>query len=623
MKGTKMKKIAVIAAIAAVIASVAALAARPAQAGIQRSYHTATGTADCSGTYTIRTSDFSGHPTIHVHYKLDTNAQVNEDKAFAATITGQFSSSQLTGDHTLVLSADWNDNGSPGSMGPTTIPLQCGSPPQKVTICHRTDSVTNPYVQETVSSSSVDGNSGNDNGQGDHLKDHTGPVFQAGMTHNDTWGDIIPPFDTNGNSYDGPPQTSLNWDAAGQTIYNNGCNVPPPPKTQARVGKLFSGGPQGQSVTLKQGGDVVVQHATDGSVSDYKDVAPGSTVEFAEVSDSVNIGDYTTTATCKDQNGHDVAFSYKNDSHTDFTVVVASGQQVTCAFTNVKKESPPPTTRHILVTKECKDVPGAKLNACPSGTFTFQATCPKGQNSQQGTYNSDPLVLATCATMDGGEVCEINVPSNWKNDGAPCVEFGPGTDDVTVHFVNQEVGESPPPGVCPEGTTKINDNPLTCLKTEIIYGSPTCPQGTTQVGSGQGFVVCATTVTVYGNPSCPSGSTQTSSGPGFVVCNTTTTVTNTVTNTVTVYGNPTCPSGTAQTASGQGFVVCNTTTTNTVYGSPTCPSGTKQIGKGQGYVICGKTKLVVKKVHIKAKPKKHPKPKKHKHYVKPPKPFTP
>jgi hypothetical protein len=98
----------------------------------------------------------------------------------------------------------------------------------KVTICHRTNSVTNPYVQETVAESSVDGNGGNDNGQGDHLAEHTGPVFDATNPppppHNgDQWGDIIPPFDENGNPRSDPSLT-LNWNTKGMAYFENGCN---------------------------------------------------------------------------------------------------------------------------------------------------------------------------------------------------------------------------------------------------------------------------------------------------------------------------------------------------------------------------------------------------------------
>jgi hypothetical protein len=87
-------------------------------------------------------------------------------------------------------------------------------------ICHRTNSVTNPYVQETVAPSSVDGDTTNDNGHGDHTT-HTGPVFDVNAVypppHNgDQWGDIIPP---NGNF------VGLNWNDAGIAIYDNGCKV--------------------------------------------------------------------------------------------------------------------------------------------------------------------------------------------------------------------------------------------------------------------------------------------------------------------------------------------------------------------------------------------------------------
>ena len=93
----------------------------------------------------------------------------------------------------------------------------------KVTICHATDSETNPYVQiKGVDFSSVDG--GPD--VGDHLANHTGPVWPDRAGDPAKWGDIIPPFYSDGVTLTGLP--GLNW-PAGQAIFNNGCNIPNTP----------------------------------------------------------------------------------------------------------------------------------------------------------------------------------------------------------------------------------------------------------------------------------------------------------------------------------------------------------------------------------------------------------
>lgn len=90
---------------------------------------------------------------------------------------------------------------------------------EEVTICHRTNSIKNPYTVNKVDADSVDGDAGNDNGQGDHYLEHKGPVANpATMTNGDDWGDIIPPID---GVHDG-----LNWSTEGQAIYRNGCNYP-------------------------------------------------------------------------------------------------------------------------------------------------------------------------------------------------------------------------------------------------------------------------------------------------------------------------------------------------------------------------------------------------------------
>lgn len=95
----------------------------------------------------------------------------------------------------------------------------------KVTICHATNAVKNPYVRIEVDADAADGDTGTDNGQGDHTT-HTGPVAssealaQSLKDDKQDWGDIIPPHD----SY----AAGLNWTTVGQAVYNNGCNYATP-----------------------------------------------------------------------------------------------------------------------------------------------------------------------------------------------------------------------------------------------------------------------------------------------------------------------------------------------------------------------------------------------------------
>src|SRR5215471_290570 len=85
-------------------------------------------------------------------------------------------------------------------------------PTDNVTLCHRTASHSNPYVVITVDPA------GAYNG---HYVEHTGPIFPA--TGSDgKWGDIIPPFMFQGQTF------SLNWDAEGMAIFENGCKIPAP-----------------------------------------------------------------------------------------------------------------------------------------------------------------------------------------------------------------------------------------------------------------------------------------------------------------------------------------------------------------------------------------------------------
>jgi hypothetical protein len=87
-----------------------------------------------------------------------------------------------------------------------------------ISICHRTDSETNPYVAQTVDASSTQfaGHEG-----------HTGGLWFSGHPKKPKWGDIIPPTDDDHDL----TVMAMNWTPMGQAIWQNHCKPPygPPP----------------------------------------------------------------------------------------------------------------------------------------------------------------------------------------------------------------------------------------------------------------------------------------------------------------------------------------------------------------------------------------------------------
>jgi hypothetical protein len=103
--------------------------------------------------------------------------------------------------------------------------LSASAQQETIDICHRTDAPNNPYVtNHPAKSGDVDGHA-----------DHTGPIVtteaeaQAIKDAGGMWGDIIPPFDFDGQHFPG-----LNATPEGLAILANGCKlVTPTPPTQA------------------------------------------------------------------------------------------------------------------------------------------------------------------------------------------------------------------------------------------------------------------------------------------------------------------------------------------------------------------------------------------------------
>lgn len=100
---------------------------------------------------------------------------------------------------------------------------------EKVTICHRTHAVTNPYRNITVSMASIIGNgaSGNGHGGGNHNPYYNEggdakPVFDPEFDYPANlkqWQDIIPPFNYRAPNGDTGNFPGLNWDTIGRAIY--------------------------------------------------------------------------------------------------------------------------------------------------------------------------------------------------------------------------------------------------------------------------------------------------------------------------------------------------------------------------------------------------------------------
>jgi hypothetical protein len=112
-------------------------------------------------------------------------------------------------------------------VGLSVSPAEAVPRSNKVTICHRTNSTSNPYRIISISFNAANGEL-----QGPDHTGHTGPVFDYSADpsdpdypynppmNGDEWGDIIPPYAWVGGSYPG----SANWTEGGLEIWAEGCN---------------------------------------------------------------------------------------------------------------------------------------------------------------------------------------------------------------------------------------------------------------------------------------------------------------------------------------------------------------------------------------------------------------
>jgi len=175
-----------------------------------------------------------------------------------------------------------------------------------VTICHRTNSATNPYEKLTVNSSAVDGIGGND-----HYGQHTGKLVTSKAEakelkdNQDKWGDIIPPLEG--------VHTGLNWTTEGQEVLDNDCEFGDDLETTVKVIKNIVPSNDDGLFDLFVNGDLEKEDASNGDSTDKVEVKSDENVVVKEKPglNLSNLDEYTTYIECQNQNDEVVKISDK------------------------------------------------------------------------------------------------------------------------------------------------------------------------------------------------------------------------------------------------------------------------------------------------------------------------
>lgn len=233
----------------------------------------------------------------------------------------------------------------------------------KVTVCHRTNAVTNPYRIIEVAVDGSDGSLGN--GMNDHTQ-HLGPPFDFSDPdqyeppfNGDDWGDIIPPYQWGPNPEDYFP--GYNWN--GEQTLEQQCGGAPQDPTTLTLVKVVAGEAAPQTWSYDFTGLVDDVTLTDAdATSETLVIDPDVTYEITESGT-----DGVVTADCTG------ATSDSLDGRT-LSVAVAPGGDAVCTFTNTF--DPPPTASLTVVKTNDANGDGTFSDdeeaATPGAATTFQ-----------------------------------------------------------------------------------------------------------------------------------------------------------------------------------------------------------------------------------------------------------
>jgi LPXTG-motif cell wall-anchored protein len=164
-------------------------------------------------------------------------------------------------------------------LGVSTAGATQPNPEHQVTLCHRTDSYTNPYREITVDVASVLNTEGHDS--------HDGRIFFPDIPKHEQWGDIIPPFDFGpGEQYAGQ-----NYGTDGQAILAAGCTVASVTATTAELTTTTEGSTE--STTTTTVGSSTTGAATTTTTDESTTTEPGQETTTSG-NTNVTVGGVTT-----------------------------------------------------------------------------------------------------------------------------------------------------------------------------------------------------------------------------------------------------------------------------------------------------------------------------------------
>jgi hypothetical protein len=230
----------------------------------------------------------------------------------------------------------------------------------KITICHATHAVNNPYVVITVAREAADGIAGNSGGGGDHYAEHdTEEVFNSSMEQGDEWGDIIPPQDDDGFDM---PHNGLNWSAEIEANWSeivdgdgSGCAAPSQPEEQPPP----TGGEREISVRIVKTNDA----NEDGIFTDFEEARlEGQDVDFHLVVTNTSNETVEITTLTDAFAGTTIDLLDAECPALD-GAVLAPGESIECTFT-LPNYAPPAETVLRNVAAVCVQIVGGQLTAC-------------------------------------------------------------------------------------------------------------------------------------------------------------------------------------------------------------------------------------------------------------------